>query len=128
MGLERAGGVGGDGLGVSGVATQDQTLADAAAVTQNGTPLFSKNMPVLRVCAVPLAGNGATVEVQISVRGDVNLANTPAFVTVDQFVVPPGPGAPVWYERRFPATFIRVRMTPAAAVPTSVQFLMGCTG
>ncbi len=127
MGLERAGGVGGDGLGVSGVATLQEDLQDANAATQTGQPLFSKNMPDLRVVAIPQTGNGATVNVQIAVRGAAN-ANQPDFRTIDTFVVGPGPGAPVIYETRFPATYFRVLVTPAVAVATRVTTILGCTG
>tara|TARA_R110002060_G_scaffold20887_1_gene28432 strand:- start:82 stop:468 length:387 start_codon:yes stop_codon:yes gene_type:complete len=125
MGLERAGGVGGDGIGVSGVATLDQTLADNGGATQNGTPLFCKNMPSLSVIAIPTTGAGATILIQVSVRGDANVAATPQFVTIDTIVVAAGPGPAVLYERRFPANFFRVVMTPAAAVPTAVQIILG---
>ncbi len=128
MGLERAGGVGGDGLGVAGVATIQEDLADAGGATQTGTQLFSKNMPDLRVIAIPASGNGATIAVQIAVRGDVNAAGQLDFRTIDTFVVGPGPGAPVSFETRFPASFFRVTMTPAAAVATSVTTILGCAG
>lgn len=130
MGLERAGGVGGDGLGVAGVATLQYDLASVAPATATviGNALFSKNMPDLRVIAIPAAGAGATIAVQIAVRGDANAAATPDFRTIETFLVGPGPGAPVSFETRFPATFFRVTMTPAAAVNTTVGFIIGCAG
>lgn len=124
MGLERAGGVGGDGLGVSGVATLQDDLNSPAGANVTGTGLFVKNMPTLRICFIPVLGNGASIAIQIGIRGG-NAIGIVDFQTVETIIVGPGPGAPVWWERRFPADFLRVVVTPAAAVNTTIRTLIG---
>jgi|TARA_R110002060_G_scaffold57045_3_gene67345 hypothetical protein len=126
MGLERASAVGGDGIGVSGVATLEQNVATAAIAPNIFTqPLLVKNMPSLRVLFTPILNPvGATAVIQIAQRAG-NVPGTQRWHTVQSVVI--GGVAPILVEFKFPADFMRVGYAPAAAVATSIDIVLGCS-
>jgi hypothetical protein len=126
MGLERASAVGGDGLGVSGVATLEETVnTTVLAPTIFTQPLLVKNMPSLRVLFTPrLNPGGALAVIQISQRPG-NVPGTQGWLTVQSLVI--GGIAPVLVEFKFPADFMRVGYAPATAVAHSFDIALGCS-
>jgi len=125
MGLERASAVGGDGIGVSGVATLEEQVSTALIANVFSQPLLVKNMPSLRVLFSPTVNPaGSTGVIQISQRG-ANAAGQPRWHTIQQVVI--GGLAPVFVEFKFPADFMRVGFQPGAAVATSMDLILGCS-
>ena len=124
MGLERASTIGGDGVGVSGIANIEVTLSEAGGLQVFTNPLLVKNMPSLRVLFSPLANLGSTGIIQIGQRG-ANAAGTINWLTVQTVVI--GGLNPLLVEFKFPTDFLRVGIQPAGAVPTSIITTLGCS-
>jgi hypothetical protein len=124
MGLERASTIGGDGLGVSGMANLEVTITEAGGLQVFTDPLLVKNMPSLRVLFSPLANAGSTGIIQIAQRA-ANAAGQLSFLTVQSVVI--GGLNPVLVEFKFPTDFMRVGILPGGAVPTSITVTMGCS-
>jgi hypothetical protein len=124
MGLERTSTIGGDGVGVSGIANIEVTLNEAGGALVFTDPLLVKNMPSLRVLFNPLANLGSTGVIQIAQRG-ANAAGTLNWLTVQTVVI--GGLNPVTVEFKFPTDFLRVGIQPAGAVATSIITTLGCS-
>tara|TARA_R110002060_G_scaffold52361_2_gene63266 strand:+ start:176 stop:553 length:378 start_codon:yes stop_codon:yes gene_type:complete len=124
MGLERTSTIGGDGVGVSGIANLETTLTEAGGNPVFTNPLLVKNMPSLRVLFSPLANLGSTAVIQIAQRG-ANAAGSLNWLTVQTVVL--GGLTPVLIEFKFPTDFMRVGITPNAAVLTQVTTTLGCS-
>jgi hypothetical protein len=124
MGLERTSTIGGDGVGVSGIANLEVTLTEAGGNQIFTNPLLVKNMPSLRVLFSPLANLGTTAVIQIGQRG-ANAAGTINWLTIQTVVL--GGLNPVLVEFKFPTDFMRVGIQPNAPVLTQITTVMGCS-
>lgn len=126
MGLERASTIGGDGIGVSGMANIEQQIASLNQVQTFGPPLLTKNMPHLRVLFSPVT-NPAGMEgaIQIAQRG-ANAVGTLNWITLQTVVI--GALAPVSVFIDFPTDFMRVGITGATNANHVALVVYGCNG
>ena len=126
MGLERASTIGGDGIGVAGMANLEQQVTSTNQVQTFSTGLLVKNMPHLAFLFSPVANPaGITAVIQIAQRG-ANAPGSQAWVTLQTVVI--GALAPTVVNIDFPTDFVRVGITGGNNAAHTVLAVIGCNG
>lgn len=128
MGLERASTIGGDGIGVAGFATSQESITSSNQVQTFGTPLLVKNLPKIDILFAPTANPaGATGFIQIAQRQDPGQGpGSLDFITIQQVVL--GTLAPVVVEFDFPTVFVRVGITGSTNPDHTFTVVIGAHG
>ena len=126
MGLERASTIGGDGIGVAGFATSQESITSSNQNQTFGTPLLVKNLPKIDILFSPVANPaGATGFIQIAQRQAANPGQL-QFITIQQVVL--GTLAPVVVEFDFPTVFVRVGIQGSTNPDHTFTVVIGAHG